>query len=221
MMTLPFSPASMFGSLGMTPALFVPVIVLLLFVVMVLPGLSRPGVKPESLARAAYGYLAQSIGIILMTTGGLPAVYAVIAQQALSSNMYLGLLLVFVIGGLTYLWHDNFVRSIDGASKAIPAALFFYSWKFIGLLVMLFAGLTYLLNALANAGHEPLDWWISPFVLFLYGFLLSWFTFRRPDLPVMKTPVAIPTMKSQAPAKKTVKPKSRPPLAKSSLGGLQ
>lgn len=204
----------MISGLGLTPALLVPVIVLLLFVVLVLPGLARPGAKPESIARAAYGYLAQSIGIILMTTGGLPAVYAVIAQQQLTSNMYLGLLLVFVIGGIAYLWHDNLVRSIDDASKAVPAALFFYCWKFIGLLVLLFAGLTYLLDALTIGGNAPLDWWVTPFVLFLYGLLLSWFTFRRPDLPVLKAPVMTPTAQPRLIAKKPVKSKSHPSAAK-------
>ena len=83
----PISTTALFQSVGIFSGFLLPIAVLLLFVVLVLPGLARAGTKPESLALAAYGYLAQSLGVILMTAGGLPAVYAVISHQVLASKL--------------------------------------------------------------------------------------------------------------------------------------
>jgi hypothetical protein len=111
-----------------------------------------------------------------MTAGGLPAVYAVVAHQILASNTYLGLLILFIIGGVTYLWHDAIISDIDLVSKSIPGSLFFYTWKFIGLIVTLFAGLSFLLEWLLNANSHPEGWWVVHLVMLLYGLLISWFT---------------------------------------------
>lgn len=166
----------MFQSVGIFSGFLLPIAILLLFVLLVLPGLARTGAKPESLALATYGYLAESLGIILMTAGGLPAVYAVVAHQILASNTYLGLLILFIIGGVTYLWHDAMISDIDPISKSIPGSLFFYTWKFIGLIVTLFAGLSFLLEWLLNANSHPEGWWVVHLVMLLYGMLVSWFT---------------------------------------------
>lgn len=207
----PITVTAMFQSVGIFSGFFLPIIVLFLFAVLVIPGLSRVGTKPELLAMAAYGYLAQSLGIILMTAGGLPAVYAVVSHQILASNTYLGLLLLFIIGGVTYLWHDSMLQKVDSLSKAIPAALFFYSWKFIGLLVALFASLSFTLELLVGAGGQSYGWWNVHLVMLLYGLLLCWFTVKphvpaavsRPA-PVMK-PRTIIASKAKKPAAKKAK----------------
>lgn len=188
---MPFNPitvTSMFQSIGIVSGFLMPVAVLLLFVILVLPGLARVGTKPETLALAAYGYLAQSLGVILMTAGGLPAVYAVVAHQILPSNTYLGLLILFIIGGVTYLWHDSLLQNVDSDSKAIPAALFFYSWKFIGLLIALFASLSFVLAFLVGGEGQPYGWWNVHLVMLLYGLLLCWFTIQPHREPVVNRP---------------------------------
>lgn len=172
----PITTTALFQSVGIFSGFLLPIAVLLLFVILVLPGIGRSGARPESLALAAYGYLAEALGIILMTAGGLPAVYAVVSHQILASNTYLGLLVLFIVGGITYLWHDNILQSVDSESKAIPSALFFYSWKFIGLVVVLFTTLSLVLQWLTNAADKNADIWNVHLVMLLYGFLLCWFT---------------------------------------------
>lgn len=206
----PISTTAMFQSVGIFSGFLLPIGVLLLFVVLVLPGLSREGMKPELLVRATYGYLAEALGIILMTAGGLPAMYAVLANQSLTTNTYLGLLLLFIIGGITFLWHDAKLAKMDAFSKAIPEALFFYSWKFIGLIIVLFTGLSFVLELLVNTGSQIEGWWNVYVVMCVYGLILCWFTMNA-----KKAPVAKPVRPTFAPRKTAViAAKTKKPAAK-------
>ncbi|UPA22240.1 hypothetical protein K8942_04280 [Candidatus Peribacteria bacterium] len=207
----PITVSAMFQSVGIVSGFFLPIAVLFLFAVLVIPGLSRAGTKPETLAMAAYGYLAESLGIILMTAGGLPAVHAVVSHQILTSNTYLGLLLLFIIGGITYLWHDSMLQKVDSISKAIPAALFFYSWKFIGLLVALFASLSFILELLVGASGQTYGWWNVHLVMLLYGLLLCWFTVKphTPAAVARPTPVLKPRTVIASKAKKPAAKKAK------------
>jgi hypothetical protein len=188
----PISTTAMFQSVGIFSGFLLPVAILVLFVVLVLPGLARTGTKPETLALAAYCYLAEALGVILMTAGGLPAVYAVVSHQLLASNTYLGLLILFIIGGIIYLRHDAKLRTVDADSKAIPAALFFYSWKFIGLVIVLFTCLSFVLDWLVNTAPGHTDTWTVDLVMLLYGLLLCWFTI---PVPVAEAPSPLLTTK--------------------------
>lgn len=197
----------MFQSVGIFSGFLLPIAVLLLFVVLVLPGLGREGVKPESLARATYGYLAEALGILLMTAGGLPAMYAVIASQNLPSSTYLGLLILFIIGGITFLWHDAKLSRLDTLAKSIPAALFFYSWKFIGLIIVLFTGLSFVLELLVNSAGQREGWWAVYVAMCLYGLILCFFTMNPAKPAVVKParPVFVPK-KTLTIAAKSAKP---------------
>jgi len=119
------------------------------------------------------------LAILLMTSGALPALYAVCAQRPLAEMTYVGLLIVFLIGGGLLLWHDARLRTIDSASKAIPGALFFVTWKFIGLLVILFSGISFVLR-LIDAAEKIGDWWVIHLIMLLYGLIISWFTLHQP-----------------------------------------
>lgn len=191
----PITTTAMFQSVGIFSGFMLPIAVLVLFIILVIPGLSRAGTNPMSLALAAYGFLAEALGIILMTAGGLPAVYAVVAHQTLASNTYLSLLILFIAGGITYLWHDAMLRKVDPVSKAIPESLFFYAWKFIGLVVTLFAVLSFILDALAGSTMHREGWWIVYIVMLLYGLLLSWFTLKPTPPRVIHRPVPAPKKK--------------------------
>jgi hypothetical protein len=132
------------------------------------------------------------IGCLLLPSGGLPAVYAVVSHQLLASNTYLGLLILFIIGGIIYLRHDAKLRTVDADSKAIPAALFFYSWKFIGLVIVLFTCLSFVLDWLVNTAPGHTDTWTVDLVMLLYGLLLCWFTI---PVPVAEAPSPLLTTK--------------------------
>lgn len=177
-MTYPMSLTSMFQSVGLSYGPTIPLVVLAVFVLLALPAIFRPSVRAEAIGYAAYCHLAQMMGILLMTAGALPSLYAVFAQQPLAEITYLGLLIVFAAGGGLFLWHDARLRAVDPASKAIPAALFLMTWKFVGLLVTVFAALSFALRLMFAAERMP-DWWVMHLVMLLYGLVLSWFTLNR------------------------------------------
>lgn len=202
----PVSLTSLFEAIGLPYGITLPLFVLGMFTLLILPVIFRPGARAESVAYASYCYLCQMLGILLMTSGALPALYAVFAQRPLAEPTYLGLLIVFLVGGALLLWHDSKLRKIDDASKAIPAALFFMTWKFIGMLVILFSGISLALRLLDPMSQDG-DWWVIHLIMILYGLVISWFTLR----PTMPGFSSTPVIKSPAPAapKKLIASKSK------------
>ncbi len=164
----------------------VPLAVLAALAIALIPCLIVPGAKVGASMKALYCYIMQCIGVALMTAGALPAVYGVLEKFSLgverfSAEMYLGLLILFSCGGITFLWHEQVAEKIEDASRRVPALLFWYTFKAIGCVVILVAVLSFLFTMLLT---RPLvgTWWITPIVTGLYGLLLSWCT-RWPSSP--------------------------------------
>jgi hypothetical protein len=198
----PMSMTALFESVGLFYGVFLPLGVFALFTIFTLPAAFRQTASADAVCFAAYCYLGQMLGVLLMTAGGLPALYAVFAMQPLSEMTYLGLLLVFAIGGLLFLWNDNHLRTIDPAARTVPGSVFFATWKFIGLLVTVFASLSFVLKLMLVVQLDP-RWWVPHMIMLLYGLILSWFTLHRAKAGV-RTP-------SHAPARTLIasKPKGR------------
>ena len=157
-----------------------PIAILLGFAVALIPCLLIPGARIGASIKALYCYTLQSIGIALMTAGALPAVYGVLEKfsdgsERFSAEMYLALLILFSCGGVTFLWHEQIAERIDDASRRVPALLFWYSFKIIGIGLVLTGVLSFLFTMLLT---HPLvgTWWITPIVIVIYGTLLSWCT---------------------------------------------
>lgn len=205
-MTYPMPLTSIFQSVGLSYGPMLPLAVLTLFTLLALPAVFRPSARAEAIGYAAYCYLAQMLGILLMTAGALPSLYAVFAQQPLAEVTYLGLLLVFGAGGALFLWHDARLRAVDPASKAIPAALFLMTWKFIGLLVTVFTGLSLVLRIMLAAERTP-DWWVLHLIMLFYGLVISWFTLDRN--PRSYAPAFTSTTTVPPPTKAPAKPKPK------------
>lgn|GEM_PF-1087003 len=205
----PVSLTTMFQSVGLFYGFSLPVIVLVLFLLITLPVVFRPSMRAEAICYAAFCCMAEMLGILLMTAGGLPALYAVFSGQPLSEVTYLGLLIVFGIGGLLYLWHDSKLRAVDPASKAIPVAIFFITWKFIGLLVTVFAGLSFVLR-LMLVEEQGVDWWVTHLIMLLYGLIISWFTLHR--TPMFPVPAFTSTQTRMTPAAAVKKPVANKPV---------
>jgi hypothetical protein len=168
--------ALLFSSSGILLALTLPVVILQLVALLMLPGLLRPGMNPMDVGRATYAYLAQSFGVLLLSAGGLPIAYALLASVPLTGEMWTGLLLIFAIGGILFLSHDAHAAVIDSASRAVPAAIFFFSWKLIGLIITLLTATSFVVRLImSNGGGDP-QWWVMHIVVLLYGVILSWFT---------------------------------------------
>lgn len=150
------------------------------FLLLFIASLMSPGAKPAGVGKAAYCYSMQAFGIFLMSAGGLPALYGVTEKiflkiETYSTETYLALLLLFATGGLLFLWHEQIAEKIDSASSAVCAVLFWFTFKAVGLLLMLFSGLSLLLTMLL-VRPLPTEWWVQPSVLLVYGLLLSWCT---------------------------------------------
>lgn len=212
-METPVPLSTMFTSVGLSFSYSLPLFVLALLALLSIPATLRPNVRADAVFRALYHELAKTLGVLLLTAGGLPALYAVVAQQPLSALMYVGLLLVFASGGLLFLWHDARIGTLDPASRALPVALFFAAWKLVGLLIVVFTLLSLVLRLLFLEERSG-DWWSIHAVMLLYGLLLSWFTLDRPVLSRPAAPVTLPSLPRTPPPPRPVQGKIVPPKAR-------
>jgi len=169
----PSSLDALFQNVGVPYGMLLPVAVVSLLALVALAGIVRGG-NPWEIAYATYCYFAEAVGIILITTGSLPVLLAVMTGQLLDSETYVGLLFVFAVGGILFLWHDAKLRGVDAASKAVPGALFFFSWKLIGLLLASFALLSLILSVVIET--VQLQSAVMHVTVLIYGVCLSWFT---------------------------------------------
>lgn len=178
---------SLLGGISLSYVVIVPVVLFQLIALLMLTTLVRGNARADDAARSIFAYLIQTMGIIFMTLGGLPALYAVLARQPLTNSLYMALLFVFAFGGLAFLWADNYVRRIDLASRQVPETIYFYAWKFIGFMTIFLSSLTFLLRLVLTQELLTEGWWVLHAVLFFYGVILSWCT---------KTPVKLQTFHS-------------------------
>lgn len=191
------APSSLFGVVGVFYGLLLPVALLLIITLMFIPSVVLGGGgKVMQVGKAIYCYLLQAVGIMLMTLGGLPAIYGVLARQPYESSTYLALLIVFATGGLTFLWHDHLARTVDGASRAVPHAIYLYTFKVLGYIMMVLSAVSIVLTLLLGSDIPAADWWVMPLMLLLYGILLSWCT--RFDQKGLKTFQSMPAQKKAA-----------------------
>ncbi|NOS68137.1 MAG: hypothetical protein HOO67_07320 [Candidatus Peribacteraceae bacterium] len=157
-----------------------PLGVFVALAVALIPCLLSPGARLGGAIKALYCYILQTVGVAMMTAGALPAVYGVLEKfstggERFSAETYLALLILFSVGGIVFLWHEQMAERVDDASRRVPALLFWYTFKTIGNLLILAGVLSLLFTMLLT---KPLvgAWWITPVVTFLYGLLVSWCT---------------------------------------------
>jgi len=187
-------------------AVVLPTASLVLFFLLCVPAFLRSSARPMDIALAAFHCLAQSVGIVFMIAGSLPALQVVLSNQMLNATSYMGLLIVFAIGGLLFLWNEVQLKSMSIASKEIPETLYFYAWKFIGLLIVLFSGISIALSLLFSPATFQSGAWMMHVILFFYGLLISFFTLSRPHITVSAPMRIVPsttTKKKAAPRKKS------------------
>ncbi len=202
----PSSLDSFFQNINLPYGMSLPIAALALIALFAVPGMLRGGHAWHT-AAAAYHYLAQSLGVILLTAGGVPVVQAVLSGQEIENVSYIALLFVFAIGGLLLLWNDGKLRHIDAASKAVAGALFFYTWKLIGLLVTIFSALSLLLSIVLGALGAGTDTMVSMthVTMLVYGLLLSWFTSGPKRGGTVTTRTLVPVSSAAKKSKSTKK----------------
>lgn len=195
--------STIFGFIGSFYGLVVPLLTIFFLAVLFLASMSVPGAKPKGVGEAVYCYLMHAVSVLLMTIGALPTVFSVFAGVAYTGRTYIALLLVFACGGLLFLVQDNAVRGLDAASKAVSEAVYMTTLKVIGNMLALLSALSIFLSIVLASFTA--GWWVTPFVLLLYGLLLSWCTKGNNDWELVKA-----LQVSAAPAKSsTSRPKAR------------
>jgi len=214
----PSSLDGVFQNINLPYGLSLPVGVCALLAIVALAGIIRGG-NAWDVAYATYCYFAQAVGIILIATGSIPVLLAVLSGQLLENDAYIGLLFVFALGGILFLWHDAKLRHVDAAAKTVPGALFFFTWKLIGLLVTSYALLTLVLVTVLYAGDTgatfPANHVFVLLTMLAFGLGLGWFTQvgrthrpafgARPMLPItpsMALKAKKPTVKKTAKKRK-------------------
>lgn len=172
---MPGAPLSaILQPLGISTGVLLPVAAMLLFVLLLIPCLMQ-GTSAEEGLKGMFCIVAQSVGIVLMAVGGLPIVQSVLAGSLHSTMNYAALLFIFAFGGLTYLWYDDLICSLSGSARAIPAAILFYTWKFVGLVLVLLASLSLVLRLLLGDALQT-GWWAGHVTMLLFGMILLWCT---------------------------------------------
>ena len=175
----PSSLDGVFQNINLPYGMMLPVGVCAMLALVALAGIMRGG-NAWDVAYATYCYFAQAVGIILIATGSVPVLLAVISSQLLESDVYVGLLFVFALGGILFLWHDAKLRHIDPAAKAVPGALFFFTWKLIGLMITSYSLLTFVvmtfLYATQPGSQFPTQNAYVLGTMLLFGLGLGWFT---------------------------------------------
>ena len=166
--------STIFGFIGSFYGLVVPLVTIFFLTVLFHASMAAPGAKPKQVGEAIYCYLMHAVSVLLMTIGALPTVFSVFAGVAYTGRTYIALLLVFAFGGLIFLMQDQAARGLDHASKSVAEAVYMTTLKVIGNLMALLSAISIFLSIVLGS-FQP-GWWVTPFVLLLYGMLLSWCT---------------------------------------------
>ncbi len=214
----PSSLDAVFLNINLPYGMMLPVGVCALLSLVALAGMIRGG-NAWDVAYATYCYFAQGVGIILIATGSVPVMHAVLSSQLLDSDVYLGLLFAFALGGLLFLWHDATLRHIDSAAKAVPGALFFFTWKLISLMISAYALMTLALVTILYVTTEgatfPAHHGYVLITMLIFGLALGWFTQvstgHRPSVTTRMLAPMMPSMalKAKKPVAKAVKKKKK------------
>jgi hypothetical protein len=169
---------ALFGQTGLILGVILPLTVAQLLTLALVPSLLvlRSSQDARGVLTAVYCYCCMGLGVALMTLSGIPAGYAVLSGKIFTSVTYFALLIVFTLGGVLFLWHEQYAHRIAPAIRAIPQAVFFFTIKILGLLVSIFAGLSILLTLLLAAAPLAGAWWAMPAVFLVYGLFLCFCT---------------------------------------------
>lgn len=169
---------SLFSQNNASLYLFVlPVILGQVLALLFVPSMLKSGAQTQAIGRAVYSYIGQSVGILLMAAAALPTFYAVLARDAYPNSVYIAFLFVFAFGGMTFLWHDYLSSTVDPTSRQVPFLIHFYTWKLVGLLLLLFSSLSLVLQVVfVQGGLEQAVSWELHLVSMIFGLALCWCT---------------------------------------------
>lgn len=162
------SPALVYG-------IVLPLVLVQLLALLFIPSMLAAPTKARAVGEAIHCYCIQSFGVMLMTVGSLPTVYSVLAGISYTGGTYFGLLLIFAAGGGLFLWQDQRASRLDSAARAVPAAIFFLTFRILGQVTLVLALLSFLLS-ITMGSTDLVGWWVMPVLMACYGGLVAWCT---------------------------------------------
>ncbi len=155
--------------------LIIGVVVLQLAAFFLLARLIESSPKPHETGRAIFGYIMLAVGALLMCLSAITALMGILGQSSFNAEVYVGLVLIFTVGGLLYLWHDYRLREVPQECRRVPGIIYFFAMKAIGQLALVLSVLYFSLS-FTLAGNQAERWWSMPLSIFLFGFFLTWLT---------------------------------------------
>lgn len=217
MSLLSFGPIA---TVGLLYGMIIPLAAIQVLALFLIASTLSPGARPFAVAKAAFSYLLQGFGVLLMSLGILPALHGVLSSSPFQTQTYLGFLILFTIGGLLFLLHEHMARGVDDASRSVPHAIYFFTFKLIGTLATTVGALMLLLSMLFGQAQTNSQWWVLPAITLIYGLVLSWCTrLETRAAPVMKSAAPMPmsaprptTVPAMPTAKPGVPPAFRPSM---------
>ncbi len=192
---------------GMLYDMALPVLLVLAVAFLLLPKLLESSSKPHLTARAYFCHLMEVIGVFLMSLSAMQTMVNVLdtfflTGQSYSAQQYLSMLIMFSTGGFLFLWCDQQIQEIDEDARRVPDLIYLFFMKAVGHLSLVFAALA-LAWTVALGIENFAGWWVVPFVLLVFGSVLSWLTASEDyKIPVLSD---IIHMKPERPAPKMVR----------------
>ena len=175
---------TIFGFIGSFYGLVLPLGMIFFLAVLFMASMHVPGAKPKGVGDAIYTYALHAMSVLLMTIGALPTVFSVFAGVGYTGRTYIALLLVFACGGLLFLMQDQEVRTLDNASASLIEAVYMTTLRIMGNVIALLSAISLFLSLVLGSFQQ--GWWVTPFVLLMYGFLLAWCTRGAHDWELLK-----------------------------------
>ncbi len=160
-------------------AVLFALVVMSVYVLVLITALLADHAEPEDVGKAVFYVVMQFFGAALMTMSGLAAVIGVFARVDFPPFTYVAFLIVFGLGGIVFLRSEHRLRALDPASKVIPALLYRFTLKLIGMASAFLGGFSLLSYLLFPPLTVAPRWWVNPLVILLYGMFLAW-SVRKP-----------------------------------------
>jgi len=179
-------------------SLVIGVVVVQLIAFFLLARLINESPKPQETGRAIFGHMMLAVGALLMCLSAITALMGILGQNTFTTEVYLGLVLIFTAGGLLYLWHDYRLREVSQECKRVPGIIYFFTMKAIGQLALVLSVL-YLALSVTLGDNQADRWWSMPLAVFLFGFFLTWLT---GEAAPKRTPVKAAAAKGKKNGKK-------------------
>lgn len=162
---------------------------------------------PKQVFSAWLQVVMKAAGALLMMFAVFMTIIALLDSLSYGTELFVGLVLSFSVGGILFLWSDQRLREMADEFTKVPSAMYNVLFTAIGYLLVTSSGLLFSTLVASNATSEPY-WWYFPVIILLFGILICAMTSNITS-PTPVKQVAKTTKKTTSTVKKTVRRKTR------------